>query len=102
VNTTPNTQEQQPMVPAIEQALDSLCTAVPKKNETLLKFATRCVQVIQGSKQRKQLLRAIIDTANEFGLRALDPALQLQRVLQELNAAAAAETPEAPATEAAQ
>lgn len=90
-------------IPAIEQALDLLCTAPPKPRETVLQFVQRCVKVVQGRTQRAQLERAILDTVNQLGLRALDPASHLQLALnatEEEKAAATAEqdAPEATAT----
>lgn len=83
MGNTDNTQDQ--VVPSVEIALDALCTWKTKPNEKLYKFVARCVQVVAGTKQRKQLYRAILDTANELGLKATDPASYFQLSMQQVD-----------------
>lgn len=70
-----------PRVPAIEQVLDLVCGAAPKAGENTHIFVGRCVKVLQGRKERSQLKRAIMETLNELGIRAVDPATSAQAVL---------------------
>lgn len=78
MNTAPATQT---VVPSIEIALNSLCNAPPHPRETVLAFVQRAVRVVEGHKQRRMLERAILDTVNELGIRALQPASYLQLAL---------------------
>lgn len=68
-------------VPAVEMALNALVSAPPKPREKVHTFVTRCVSIVQGSRQRQLLKRAIMDTVNELGIRAVDPASHLQLAL---------------------
>lgn len=70
-----------PRVPAVEQVLDLVCGAAPKAGEKTHIFVGRCVKVLQGYKERNQLKRAIMETLNELGIRAVDPATTAQAVL---------------------
>lgn len=80
MENTSHTAEQ-PRVGTIEMALDALVSAKPKAGEKTYRFVARCVSVVQGRKQRQQLYRAIIDSLNELGIKATDPASSTQLAL---------------------
>lgn len=72
-------------VPAIELALNALTAATPKPGEKLHSFVRRCCGFVTGSKERRILFRAIMDTLNELGLKAMDPASRAQLALVALD-----------------
>ena len=71
----------EPRVGSIEHALDLLVSATPKPAEKVHSFVRRCCAVVTGSKERDQLFRAIMDSLNELGLKAMDPASHAQLAL---------------------
>lgn len=65
----------------VEYALDLLCNGKPKGNEKTHIFVNRCVSILQGRQQRAELKRAIMESLNELGIRAVDPATSAQAIL---------------------
>ncbi len=77
----PAAVEQEPRIGSIEMALDALVSATPKPGEKIHSFVQRCCLVVTGQKQREQLFRAVMDSLNELGLKAMDPASFAQLAL---------------------
>lgn len=81
VTIFPLTADQEPVVGSVEMALDALVSATPKPGEKIYTFVQRCCSIVTGQKQRDQLFRAVMDSLNELGLKAVDPASFAQLAL---------------------
>ncbi|GJI97032.1 hypothetical protein RugamoR57_37500 [Duganella caerulea] len=68
-------------VPAIEQILDALCKAQPRRGEKIHEFVQRCCKLLAGKRERGQLKTAIMQTLAELGLKSTQPAALAQQVL---------------------
>lgn len=77
MSTTPNT----PAVPAIEQVLNALCAGKPRAGELLHQYVRRCCKILNGKKERNLLLKAILESLADLGLKRTDLARDAQETI---------------------